>query len=171
MIDIDQCYMEVADPRSVWIMLMGYEVDGNIMKLYAEHLLNSPLDPKLLSKEKENVEEVNTKQAKGHEEINVEITKSKEGNADEVVKEENENVENINVSDSLVFKDTLTPPNIENVENPTVTKDQIKEIVDGREVPTEEKETPKAIPEAQSKIDKGKQPEISPNKAKESLLE
>lgn len=45
MVDIDQCHMEAVDPRTVWIMLMGYEVDENILRMYVENLLNSPLDP------------------------------------------------------------------------------------------------------------------------------
>lgn len=36
--------MEATDPGMIWIMPMGYEVEENILKVYAEHLLSMPLD-------------------------------------------------------------------------------------------------------------------------------
>lgn len=36
--------MEVIDPRTIWIMPMGYEVEENNLEMYAKHLLSKPLD-------------------------------------------------------------------------------------------------------------------------------
>lgn len=44
MVDIDQCYMEAANPRTIWIMPMGYKVEEKILKMHAELLLSSPLN-------------------------------------------------------------------------------------------------------------------------------
>lgn len=44
MVDIDQCLMELVDPRIVWIMPMGSEVEEHILELYVEHLLSKPWD-------------------------------------------------------------------------------------------------------------------------------
>lgn len=46
MVDKDQCHMEAVEPRIVWIMPMGYEVDGNTLDAYAQHLLSKPVDEK-----------------------------------------------------------------------------------------------------------------------------
>lgn len=46
MVDKDQCHMEVLEPRTVWILSMGYEVDGQTLEVYAQHLLSKPIDPK-----------------------------------------------------------------------------------------------------------------------------
>lgn len=46
MVDKDQCHMEAVEPRIVWIMPMGYEVDGNTLDAYAQHLLRKPFDGK-----------------------------------------------------------------------------------------------------------------------------
>lgn len=45
MVDIDQCLMEAAEPKTIWIMPMGYEVEERILELYVQHLLSKPLDP------------------------------------------------------------------------------------------------------------------------------
>lgn len=42
--DTDQCLMEVVEPKTVWIMPMGYEVDEKILNMYAQHLLSNPKD-------------------------------------------------------------------------------------------------------------------------------
>jgi len=44
MVDTNQFLMEVVEPRIVWIMPMGYEVDEKILDMYAQHLLNKPKD-------------------------------------------------------------------------------------------------------------------------------
>lgn len=44
MVDIDQCHMEVVDPRTIWIISMGYEVEEKKLKMYAKNLLTMPLD-------------------------------------------------------------------------------------------------------------------------------
>lgn len=36
--------MDVEEPRTIWIMPMGYEVEERILDLYAQHLLSKPLD-------------------------------------------------------------------------------------------------------------------------------
>lgn len=46
MVDKDQCRMEAVEPRTVWIMLMGYEVDGNTLDAYAQHLLSKQVNEK-----------------------------------------------------------------------------------------------------------------------------
>lgn len=46
MVEIDQCLMEAVEPRMVWIMLMGYEVDANTLDMYAQHLLRKTVDEK-----------------------------------------------------------------------------------------------------------------------------
>ncbi|XP_059073825.1 uncharacterized protein LOC131874459 [Cryptomeria japonica] len=38
--------MEVVEPRTVLIMPIGYEVDGNALDAYASHLLSKPIDEK-----------------------------------------------------------------------------------------------------------------------------
>jgi len=40
MVDTDQCLMEAVEPRIVWIMPMGYEVDEKIIELHIQHLLS-----------------------------------------------------------------------------------------------------------------------------------
>jgi len=45
MVDTDQCLMEEVEPRIVWIMPMGYEVDEKILELHVQHLLSQPKDP------------------------------------------------------------------------------------------------------------------------------
>lgn len=44
MVDTDQCLMEVVEHRTSWIMPMGYEVEEEIIELYAQHLLSKPVD-------------------------------------------------------------------------------------------------------------------------------
>lgn len=39
--------MEIVEPRTVWIMPMGYyEVDLNTLDVYPQHLLSQPIDEK-----------------------------------------------------------------------------------------------------------------------------
>lgn len=45
MVDTDQCLKEAVEPRTSWILRMGYEVDEHILELYAQHLLSQPVDP------------------------------------------------------------------------------------------------------------------------------
>jgi len=45
MVDTNQCLMEAVEPRTIWIMPMGYEVDEKILKLHVQHLLSQPKDP------------------------------------------------------------------------------------------------------------------------------
>lgn len=44
MVDTDQCLMEDVEPRTIWIMPMGYEVDERVQDMYAQHLLSKPKD-------------------------------------------------------------------------------------------------------------------------------
>lgn len=46
MVDKDQCLMEVIEPRIVWILSMGYEVDAVTLDVYAQHLLSQLVDGK-----------------------------------------------------------------------------------------------------------------------------
>lgn len=46
MVNKDQCHMEVVEPMIVWIIPMGYEVDGNTLDAYAQHLFNKLVDEK-----------------------------------------------------------------------------------------------------------------------------
>lgn len=46
MVDKFQCHMEAAEPRIVWIMRMGYELDSIMLELYAQHPLIHPIDNK-----------------------------------------------------------------------------------------------------------------------------
>jgi len=46
MVETDQCLMEAVEPRTVWIMPMGYEVDEQIVELHVQHMLSQPKDPK-----------------------------------------------------------------------------------------------------------------------------
>lgn len=46
MVDKDQCHMEVVERRTIWIIPMGYEIDGNTLAAYAQHLLSKPVDEK-----------------------------------------------------------------------------------------------------------------------------
>lgn len=45
MVDINQCLMEAVEPQTIWIMLMGYEVEEKILELYAHHMLSQLVDP------------------------------------------------------------------------------------------------------------------------------
>lgn len=44
MVDTDTCQMEAADPRTSWVMPMGYEVEADLLIAYADHLLEQPVD-------------------------------------------------------------------------------------------------------------------------------
>lgn len=44
MVEIDQCLMEAVESRTSWIMPMGYEVEGHVLDMYAQHLLSKPVD-------------------------------------------------------------------------------------------------------------------------------
>lgn len=44
MVDIDQCLVEALEPRIVWMMPKGYEVDAEILEIYAQHLLCKLID-------------------------------------------------------------------------------------------------------------------------------
>lgn len=46
MVDKVQCHMEAVEPRTVWIMPMGYKVDATTLDAYAQHLLSQPIDDK-----------------------------------------------------------------------------------------------------------------------------
>lgn len=46
MVDKDQCLMESVEPRIVWIILMGYEVDATTLNSYAQHMLSQSVDKK-----------------------------------------------------------------------------------------------------------------------------
>lgn len=46
MVDKDQCHIEVVEPRNIWIMPMGFEVDTTTLDAYAQHLLIQPVDDK-----------------------------------------------------------------------------------------------------------------------------
>lgn len=45
MVNIDECLMKVVEPRTSWIIPIGYEVEEKILELYAQHLLGKPMDP------------------------------------------------------------------------------------------------------------------------------
>lgn len=45
-VDIDQRLMEVVEPHTSWILPMAYEVDGQVLELYAQHLLSQLVDLK-----------------------------------------------------------------------------------------------------------------------------
>lgn len=38
--------MEAVEPRTIWIIPIGYEVDANTLDTYAQHLLSQPIDDK-----------------------------------------------------------------------------------------------------------------------------
>lgn len=44
MVDTDQFLMEVVEPRTTWIMPMGYEVNDDTLNAYAWHLFSKPVD-------------------------------------------------------------------------------------------------------------------------------
>lgn len=44
MVDTNQCLMEVVEPRTSWSMLMGYEVEGHVLDVYAQYLLSKSVD-------------------------------------------------------------------------------------------------------------------------------
>lgn len=46
MLDKDQCHMKIVEPRTIWIMPIGYEVYGNSLDAYAQHLLSKWVDEK-----------------------------------------------------------------------------------------------------------------------------
>lgn len=46
MVNKDQCLMEVVEPRTVWILPMGYEIDVVNLDAYAQHMLSQQVDPK-----------------------------------------------------------------------------------------------------------------------------
>lgn len=46
MVEIDQCPMEAVEPRTIWIVHMGYEFDVNTFNMYAQHLLSKLVDEK-----------------------------------------------------------------------------------------------------------------------------
>lgn len=46
MVNKYECMMEAIQPRIVWIMPMGYEVDEATLDAYAQHLLQAPVDEK-----------------------------------------------------------------------------------------------------------------------------
>lgn len=43
-VDKDQCHMEAVEPRTAWILPMGYEVDAQTLEVYAQHLLIKSVD-------------------------------------------------------------------------------------------------------------------------------
>lgn len=57
MVNKDECMMEVVQPRTIWIMPMGYEVNEATLDAYAQHLLQAPVD--------EKEEKIGTAQEKG----------------------------------------------------------------------------------------------------------
>lgn len=46
MMDKDKFHMEAVEPRTILIITMGYEVDGNTLDAYAQHLLSKLVDEK-----------------------------------------------------------------------------------------------------------------------------
>lgn len=46
MVDKDQCLMEAVEPRIVWILPMGYEVDAATLDAYAQHMMSQSVDEK-----------------------------------------------------------------------------------------------------------------------------
>lgn len=46
MVNKDECLMEVVEPRKVWILPMGYEVNIGTLDAYEQHLLNALVDSK-----------------------------------------------------------------------------------------------------------------------------
>lgn len=44
MVDTNTCQMEAVDPRKSWVVLMGYEVEEDILTTYVDHLLAQPVD-------------------------------------------------------------------------------------------------------------------------------
>lgn len=46
MVDKDQCQIEAVEPRTVWIMPMGYEFDAIMLEAYAQPILSQLLDLK-----------------------------------------------------------------------------------------------------------------------------
>lgn len=46
MVKTDETLMEAVEPRTIWVIELGYEVDDNILDLYAKMLLDAPLDDK-----------------------------------------------------------------------------------------------------------------------------
>lgn len=57
MVNKDECMMEAIQPRTFWIMSMGYEVNESTLDAYAHHLLKAPID--------EKEEKIGTAQEKG----------------------------------------------------------------------------------------------------------
>lgn len=45
MVETDVYLMELVEPRTSWIMTMGYEVDELILDAYAQDILKRPIDP------------------------------------------------------------------------------------------------------------------------------
>lgn len=46
MVDKDQYLMEVVEPRTMWILPIGYEVDASTLDVYAQHMLSQLVDEK-----------------------------------------------------------------------------------------------------------------------------
>lgn len=44
MVDTDTCHMEATDSRTSWVMPMRYEVEVDILTIYADHLISKPID-------------------------------------------------------------------------------------------------------------------------------
>lgn len=44
MVDTNQCLMEAIEPRTSWILPMGYEVEVHILDAYAQYLLRKLVD-------------------------------------------------------------------------------------------------------------------------------
>lgn len=46
MVNKDECIMEAVQPRTIWILPMGYDVDEATLDVYTQHLLKALVDTK-----------------------------------------------------------------------------------------------------------------------------
>lgn len=61
MVETNQCLIEVIEPRTSWIMPMGYEVEGHVLEAYTQHLLR-----KLVERSKERFDTYKEKRLSLH---------------------------------------------------------------------------------------------------------
>lgn len=94
MVDKDQCHMEAIEPRTIWIMPMGYKVDGNILDTYAQHLLS-----KLVDEKEERLDTFKEKDLDLHKKF-IEPTRKRK-----VRKEVEELVEKMGITKEVVLRD------------------------------------------------------------------
>lgn len=115
-----------------------------------------------LSRDKINIEKINTENVQENKEVNVEVNE---------LEEEDVNEEIMIVLDPLELEYILTSPNKKNIETHVATKVPVEVLAKEKELHTEEIEIPKINLESKSKIEKEKGQEIRIEEVKESLLE